>query len=1446
MIPPRLETVEEIFHAALDCAPDQLSAFLEKKCAGDESLRSQVEQLLAAHQQRGSFIEGPVAALAASVVASGQTNCSVGQAISNYEILGEIGRGGMGVIYRARQRYSRRIVALKRVLTYQADSHETLERFRREAEAAASLDHPNILPIHEVGQGEDGLPFFSMKYAAGGSLQKAGPALRNEPRECVRLMAKVARAVQFAHERGILHRDLKPGNILLDADGEPFVSDFGLAKWLDTSTDLTRTLTIFGTPGYIAPEQAKGPAATLTPAADVYSLGAILFDLFTGRPPFLGEHALVVIQQASEKPAPKLRSLAPALDRDLETICTRCLEREPQARYRSAGDLAIDLECWLEGRPIIARRVSTPVRVWRWSKRNPTLAAATIVAFCSAAAAAFLFVAHYGVPRRPPAASTLATPSAHVKTMAVLPLKVLGADSADEYLGVGLADALVTQIGRIPQIVVRPTAAVQKSAEMHGQDPLATGRELRVEAVLEGTAQRVDDDLRVTCRLLRVRDGAVLWSGKLDKKFADVFAIQDSISQEVAKALIQNLSEEDRKLLTERHTDNLEAFRAYLKGRYFWNKRTVAGLQQSLQYFRQAIDLDPTYASAYAGLADSYALGVWQEALPQKEYIPRAKAAAIRALEIDETLGEPHASLGFVKLWYEWDFAGAESELRRAIELSPNYATAHHWYGEFLMLMGRFEEGLKELRLAQEADPLSVIINSDLGKLFYFARQMDQAIEQLQKTIELDSQFPVAHLFLAMAYQKKGMIDEAIAQLQKEASIPSSRTVFQFVLAYIYAQAGNSAEAQRILQELQTVKSPAQFVPAFGIALIYVGLGEKEQAIEWLEKAVAEREPFLIYLKVDPNFDSLRDHPRFASLLRRIGFTVGVMFWERQSPPPLPTKTAAIPYKSIAVLPFQNLSADPENAFFTDAMQDEILNHLAKIADLKVISRTSVMQYTSGVKRNLRQIANELGVAHVVEGSVQRADNRLRVSAQLIDARNDAHLWAQTYDRDLADVFAIQSEIAKAIADQLQAKLSPGEQNAIEQPPTIDVTAFDLYSRARALILSMSLSHVAPRKALDAADLLNQATARDPSFFLAYCELARTHDYLYLLGNDHTPARLALAEAAIDAAFRLRPDAGEAHLARAWNLYCGYLDYDGALRELEVARPTLPNNPLVFELAGYILRRRGQHEEGLRNLQRAIQLAPRNIFTLQQIAYSYLLLRRYPEEAAALDRALAVDPNDVTSRASRALVELDWKADTGPLHQAMESIRAENTAAIKEVADRWFICALAERDARSAEIALAAGENSIRSDAVFLSLSFGQGLIGRMANDESKARAAFSLARAQQEKIVQAQPQYGPALCVLGLIDAGLGRREDALREGRRAVDLMPIEKDSVNGAHMIEYFAITAAWAGEKDLALEQLASAIRNAGTLSYGQLKLLPYWDPLRGDPRFEKIVASLAPN
>jgi TolB-like protein/Tfp pilus assembly protein PilF len=548
------------------------------------------------------------------------------------------------------------------------------------------------------------------------------------------------------------------------------------------------------------------------------------------------------------------------------------------------------------------------------------------------------------------------------------------------------------------------------------------------------------------------------------------------------------------------------------------------------------------------------------------------------------------------------------------------------------------------------------------------------------------------------------------------------------------------------------------------------------------------------------------------------------------------------PDKSIAVLPFENLSRDPDNVYFADGMQDEILTRLAGLADLKVINRTSVMQYKSGAARDLRKIGHQLGVARVVEGSIQRAGNRVRINAELIDVSTSLALWAQTYDRDLADVFAIQSEIATSISRQLQASLSAREKTALERAPTNDVTAFELYARAKAL-----MSRNAKSSLLAAADLLNKAVTRDPSFFNAYCLLATSHDQLYFHGHDHTPARLALAEAAIEAAFRLNPDAGEAHLARAQNLYRGYLDYGAALAELEVASKTLPNNASVFELKGYIERRQGKQEEAVRSLERAIDLDPRNSTILQQIALSYRVLHRFADQQSVLDRALAIDPNNIDIKLERAAVDFYWKADTHPLHQMVDSIRATNPAATQDVAEYWLFYALAERDAAAAKNAvIAAGENpALTDETVDFSRPFMEGVIARMTKDDAGARAAFIAARAEQQKILQAPESYGPTLCVLGLIDAGLGRKEEALRQGRRAVELLPMEKDPIYGTGMVEYLAMIAAWVGEKDLACEQLAIAVRPPTPLNYGHLKLLPFWDPLRGDPRFEKIVASLAP-
>jgi TolB-like protein/Tfp pilus assembly protein PilF len=548
-----------------------------------------------------------------------------------------------------------------------------------------------------------------------------------------------------------------------------------------------------------------------------------------------------------------------------------------------------------------------------------------------------------------------------------------------------------------------------------------------------------------------------------------------------------------------------------------------------------------------------------------------------------------------------------------------------------------------------------------------------------------------------------------------------------------------------------------------------------------------------------------------------------------------------VPEKSIAVLPFESLSADPNNTFFADAIQDEILTDLSTIADLKVISRTSVMQDKTGVKRNLREIADELGVAHIVEGSVQQAGNRVRVRAQLIDARADRHLWAERYDRPLDDLFAIQSDIAKAIAEQLQAKLSPAEKAAIEQPPTADLVAYDRYLRAKKVFNKVTFDPTSSEIYNQAIRLLDQAVARDPTFLLAYCDLVGTHAYFYFIGIDRRPARLALAEEALTKALQLAPDRGEPHLAAAWIAYQCYRDYDRARAEVAIAKQRLPNDPWVFGLPGFIARRQGKLELCVTNLERAAQLDPRNLWLVQQTAQTYWLLRRFPDMARFLDRALAVAPGDAATRLARALIDLESRADTQSGYDTTRDVVNQDPAAVDAIAEQWFYLALCRRDAAEMAHALASlSPEGIIPFNVRMPRSFCEGLTARARADAAAAEKAFKATRVEMENLMCEQPDYAEALCILGMSNAALGRKEDALREGRRAVELLPVTKDAMTGAELLRNLAIIYAWTGEKDLAIHQLEALLPLYGPISHGQLRLHPWWDPLRGDPRFERII------
>jgi TolB-like protein/Tfp pilus assembly protein PilF len=550
--------------------------------------------------------------------------------------------------------------------------------------------------------------------------------------------------------------------------------------------------------------------------------------------------------------------------------------------------------------------------------------------------------------------------------------------------------------------------------------------------------------------------------------------------------------------------------------------------------------------------------------------------------------------------------------------------------------------------------------------------------------------------------------------------------------------------------------------------------------------------------------------------------------------------------KSLAVLPFDSRGGEQENTFLAEGMHDQVLTDLAKIAQLKVIGRTSVMPYKSGAARNVREIAQQLGVAYVLEGSVQRAANKVRVNARLTDAASDTQLWAESYDRDLADVFAIESEIAKAIADQLQARLSRTERAAIEQKPTSDLPAFELFTRSRTLNdIAESATERQKENTEAAIELLNRAVQRDGTFVAAYCELARSHNFLYWTGLDRTQERAASARAAVDAALRLAPKSGEPHLALAAHLYA-LRELDRAQQQLVTARVTLPNDPRMFALSGYIHRRLGRWEESTRELERAIEIDPRNAAILQELTANYHALHHYAPFVATIERVIALVPERLGPRIARASAELWWHGNTEPLRTLVDTIRQQEPARAEEIVHTEINVGFLDRDFGRLQRAFATlGDRWYGNDHQKFSRAFGEGMLARMKGDEAGAQTHFTAARAQQERILQQQPDYPQSISMLGLIDGALGRKHEALQAGRRAVELLPRSKDSMAGPAMVWNLAMIAGFVGEIDLAIEQLRSMIGQPAGPMYGNFKLDPMFDPLRGDPRFEEVVASFAP-
>lgn len=776
--------------------------------------------------------------------------------LRHYKILKKIGSGGMGEVYAAKDQKLERTVALKILPPDVALDPERMSRFIQEAKAASAINHPNVASIYELNH-DAGIHFIAMELVQGETLQdqlKKGPL---EHSDILEIAYQAASALEEAHSKGVIHRDIKPVNMMMTSSGVLKILDFGLAKMLRKPEEealmqplipQTHSGMLLGTVQYLSPEQALG--RPVDGRSDVFSLGTVLYQLATGQLPFHGQNAIEMIESIlhSEPEAPS--KLNPQISPILERTILKCLQKDPAARYQSAGELQSELKMIV--RPSGTAKIA-PQRFRTRVKENQMLIGGAILL------AVALIIAWVQWPVE----STF-------NSIAVLPFLNTNGDTQMDYLSDGITESIINSLSQVPtlKVLARGTVFRYKGKET---DPREIGNELNVDVVVTGSILQHQEQLVVRVNLVSVADGVQLWGEQYKRQSKDILLVQSEISKEISNQLRFQLTGEEEQRVTRQYTDNTEAYHLFLKGRYFLNKRSDEGFRRAIDHFKQATDKDPNYALAYAGLADSYSLmPAWQLIAPSRGH-SLARAAAQKAIQLDSSVADAYAALAHTQHNYDWEWSDAEANYKRAIALNPNYATAHHWYASFLSEMGRPEEAIPMKKRALDLDPLSLIINADLGFLLYQCRRPDEALVQLKKAIELDPNFTISHQWIGIVYEHKKMYNDAIASFRRAVALIPDSPEPRAQLARALALSGKKREAQQLLREVKA-SLKEEYVAAFEIALIHAGLGENDAAVEWLQKAHQDRVYQMSSLKVEPRLDSLRSHPGFLKIYNSMNF----------------------------------------------------------------------------------------------------------------------------------------------------------------------------------------------------------------------------------------------------------------------------------------------------------------------------------------------------------------------------------------------------------------------------------------------------------------------------------------------------------------------------------------------------------------------------------------------